>query len=419
MLSRGIISGDQSSIALADQAVVSGGNFLTMVIVGRILAAENFGLFSLAMMSFLFMSNLHRAVLTQPMNIFGAAESPEEQIGRLRVVLHSHLVALPIASLILAVASAVFFPDFLLLLALTAAFCCFALQETMRRYWYTRRDFAKALENDFISYGGQVLVLILLAWLKDLTATTAFIVLALTSLAAFIHGRFRRLEAPVRLVSTNWQEIIRQQRSITLWLLLTVLAVWGAGPLYPFLMLPLGVAVIAAYSACRTVLSAMNLVVQSVSNYLPTKARLILEQEGKEAFRKHMLRTCSQSLLLGFIFLLALHLLAEPLLHFFYGGRYDHAAPVMRILAYGTVCSLMGVVFGAYALAMEDPRSGFLANLGATVVTFSIGLWLIRDFGIRGAAIAVSLSMATAMIVQALFVVRRYCSLPFGDPCAR
>ncbi|MGH8511315.1 MAG: hypothetical protein ACREU8_08030, partial [Gammaproteobacteria bacterium] len=242
MLPRGILSESQGSIALADQAVVSGGNFLTMVIVGRVLTVENFGLFSLAMMSFLFMSNLHRAVFTQPMNIFGAAESPQEQIGRLRVVLHSHLVALPIASLILAVASAVFFPDFLLLLALTAAFCCFALQETMRRFWYTRRDFAKALENDLISYGGQVLVLVLLAWLKDLTATTAFIVLALTSLAAFMHGRFRRLEAPVRLVSTNWQAIIRQQRSITMWLVLTVLAVWGAGPLYPFLMLPLGVA---------------------------------------------------------------------------------------------------------------------------------------------------------------------------------
>jgi O-antigen/teichoic acid export membrane protein len=72
----------------------------------------------------------------------------------------------------------------------------------------------------------------------------------------------------------------------------------------------------------------------------------------------------------------------------------------------GVFFSLLGAVFGSYALALQDARSTFLANLGGTVFTFTGGLWLLHAHGIYGAAIATCLSLATAALLQGCFVLR-------------
>ena len=87
---------------------------------------------------------------------------------------------------------------------------------------------------------------------------------------------------------------------------------------------------------------------------------------------------------------------------------------MLRILAVGTFFSLIGTVLGAYSLAMEDSRSSFLANLGATGFTFTVGLWLIQAHGISGAAAATTLSVAVSMLLQGYLVFLRLNKLPNG-----
>ena len=401
---RGLI--DPRLLALVDQAVVSGCNFITTVILARQLSTESFGLFSLAFMICLFLSNLHRAGLTQPLNVLGSGESHERLAWRLAGLLRVQMILLPLSAIVLAAASLLLFPDAALTLSAIVYFSCFALQETLRRYWYTRVAVREALMNDLLSYGTQVVVLVALVVSDRLLVGTAFLAMGATSLLAFVAG-MRRIGPATLQRAQPVSEVVAEHWPMAKWLLLTVLAVWGAGQVYPLLMVPLGAAAVASFAACRNLLNAMGLIVQSVGNYIPTQAAKALRHSGKDVLRRDIWSACAAALLAGVVFLLFIHWYAGPLLHLIYAGRYDHAAPILRTLAFGTVFSLLGAILGAYALAMEDSRSGFLSNLGASVVTFTVGLWLIGSHGVVGASLAAVLSLAVATSLQAMFVALR------------
>jgi O-antigen/teichoic acid export membrane protein len=198
-----------------------------------------------------------------------------------------------------------------------------------------------------------------------------------------------------------------------------VLAVWGASQLYPFLLAALGPAAVATYVACRNLLNATGIMVQSVGNYLPVRAAALLRRSGKAALRSHLLRTLAQAAAVGVLFVLLIVLAAGPLMHLAYGGLYDSAASLLRTLALATLFSLLGAVLGAYSLAMEDSRASFLANLGATGVALTAGAWLIHVDGLQGAAIAATLSTATSMMLQGTLVWMKLNKLPdHGGPHA-
>jgi O-antigen/teichoic acid export membrane protein len=401
------------ALAFADQALVSAGNFFSLLLVARHVAAEKFGLFSLAMMSLLFLANLHRAAFTQPMNILGAAESLPCVTVRMLALLRAQLLAIPLAALLLAVLALHFFPQMALLLGAICYITGFYLQEMSRRYWYTLHRVERAIASDIISYGGQLAALAVLAASGRLDGAIALTTMGAASFAAFLFDlwRMESMSAARRHELRSLRLLVVQHWPLSRWLLLTVLAMWGGSQLYPFLLATLGPVAVASYVACRNLLNAIGVMIQSVGNYLPVRAAALLQRRGKTALRNHLLRTLVQAALFGLAFVLLVVLAAEPLMHLAYGGRYDSAVPLLRMLALATLFTLLGAVLGAYSLAMEDSRASFLANLGATCVALSAGAWLIHTKGLHGAAIAATLSTATSMTLQAMLVWRRFNSL--------
>jgi O-antigen/teichoic acid export membrane protein len=401
-------------LAFADQALVSAGNFFSLLLIARHLTAEKFGLFSLAMMSLVFMANLHRAAFTQPLNILGAAESLPHVTSRLLALLRAQLLAIPLAALLLAGLSLHFFPQAALLFGAVCYIAGFYLQEMSRRYWYTVQRVERAIMSDIISYGGQLAALALLAASGRLDGAIALATMGAGSLAAFLFDlwRMKPAPAPARQAQRPLRLLFTQHWPLSRWLLLTVLAMWGGSQLYPFMLAALGPVAVASYVACRNLLNAVGVMIQSVGNYLPVRAAALLKRRGKTALRNHLLRTLAQASSYGLAFVLLIVLAAGPLMHLAYGGHYDSAAPLLRMLALATLFTLLGAVLGAYSLAMEDSRASFVANLGATCVALSAGIWLIHTNGLQGAAIAATLSAATSMTLQAMLVWRRFNSLP-------
>ena len=65
--------------ALIDQAVVSGGNFITTLFIARGLGIDEFGRFTLAWMVVLFTASLHAASIAAPMMAIGPKQEPEDE----------------------------------------------------------------------------------------------------------------------------------------------------------------------------------------------------------------------------------------------------------------------------------------------------------------------------------------------------
>lgn len=401
---------DPRLLALLDQCLVSGCNFFVLLYLGRKMGAEDFGLFSLAMMSSLFLANLHRALLTRPLNILGAAEGREQQLQRLTAVLQAHLLAIPLAAAILFALSLLFFAHTGTWLSCAAFVACFYLQESMRRYWYTRGDMRRALRSDAVAYCLQLLFLLLAGSQLVLDATWAFAIMAAPFALAFLLDlgalNFRTAKANFTVAS-----LLRQHWTLARWLVMTVFAVWGAGQLYPFLLVSLGPVAVASFMASRNLLNVINLAVQSVDNYLPSRIVVLLREEGPVALRQHLQQTLLMTSALGVIFVLVISWSADVLLHLVYAGAYDDTGAILRILSLGAFCAFIGTVLGTYSLAMHDSRASFLSNLGASVSTFTIGLWLVQVLGVTGAAWGATLSFATAMLLQGAFVLSKLAEL--------
>ena len=65
--------------ALADQAMVSGVNFLTAILLARYLGIEEFGRFTLAWMVVLFAASIQHAAINSPMMSTGPKQSTAER----------------------------------------------------------------------------------------------------------------------------------------------------------------------------------------------------------------------------------------------------------------------------------------------------------------------------------------------------
>ncbi len=395
-------------LALADQVVVSGCNFLTALLLARVLDSDSFGHYSLAFLVCLFLSGLHRAAFTQPMAVLVDPDRPWLLVARARALLQAHWVAIPLASLLIGASGVFLYADALLVVSASVFLACLFLQETTRRFFYASGAHGLALWNDLISYVGQLLLLLPLALLGYLSPATAFVAMAASSFLAFVLAlRWIDWVQVGQRGEVSLTGLIEEQWPLSKWLLATILAIWGAGHVYPLLLAPLGPVAVGTFSACLNLLNLLGLLTQSVANCVPGNAASILQRHGKSAFRSDILRTSLLAGLAGAIFVVGVHWLSKPVLHFLYGGRYDSAADILNTLSIGGACSLMGTVFGAYALALRDSRSGLFSNLGASVMTFTVGLWLIDEYAIHGAALGTSLSLATAMTLQAAFVLHK------------
>jgi len=64
----------RGAFAIADQALMSGSNFVLSILLARWLPAEQYGAYALAFSIFFFVSAVHQALVLEPMSVLGTAE---------------------------------------------------------------------------------------------------------------------------------------------------------------------------------------------------------------------------------------------------------------------------------------------------------------------------------------------------------
>jgi O-antigen/teichoic acid export membrane protein len=204
-----LINHGSLSLALVDQGAVSCGNFLTNVMLARSLAVEQYGIFALFLDAILFLNSLQAALLIYPLTVRCAAMDDEE----LRhcagtCVMLTLLMAVPLG---LALAGYGFFigaGSVAVWAVLGQTF--WQCQETLRRTLLARRNYARALVGDCVSYVGQVVVLALLIFGHQADVSTAFMAMAGTSVAAAliqgfqVRARSSGLAAAVQMGKSFW-----------------------------------------------------------------------------------------------------------------------------------------------------------------------------------------------------------------------
>ncbi|MDQ6740279.1 MAG: hypothetical protein M3021_07915, partial [Actinomycetota bacterium] len=92
----------KGSLAVGDQALFSGANFVTSIFLARWLAPADYGAYSLAFSVFLLVASAHAALLIEPMMIFGVGKYAGNYPGYVGTLMRFHLAVLAPGAVVLA-----------------------------------------------------------------------------------------------------------------------------------------------------------------------------------------------------------------------------------------------------------------------------------------------------------------------------
>lgn len=386
---------------LGDQALVSGVNFLTIVLVARAVDPSEFGYFVLAFTAILTALTLQAALITRPHNVLGAVRQGHAYMNYSTTAALVQLAfsgSLGVLCVIAAgLAYAVDIGGETMILALALALVAWQLQEFGRRLLYTERRLLAAFANDVLSYGGQAIALLVLWRLDVLTGTRALLTLA----GAFTVGA-AVLAVQVRpsFSGTPDSQSLAASWRFGKWLGLAEVGQWFSTQFFIYLAAAiLGSVASGAIKAGQTLLGPIAAFLAFFTSYLPIVFAKELERSGR--LTEKLRWSFAAILPVVVVYCGVTALFAKPLLEFVYGADYRRYDEVVYLFALFYVALAFSTVAVAVLSSKGMTRQVFVGQLVGATLALVFGWLLLDAVGPEGGVVGMLLSWVAAM---ALFV---------------
>jgi O-antigen/teichoic acid export membrane protein len=383
--------------AFVDQILVSGVNALTAIILVRSLGLHAFGVYSIVLIGVQFLAVPQAAGILAPMmSLFDQRRDISRSSYLAAVLLHQIAYGVIVVALIL-VASTVVAQDagvdFILVAAVAIAT---QFQDLSRRFFYVTERPTKALLSDAIAYGARFAAILTLAFADSLTIDLVWVVMIMASVAAvaLLTPDLAQLDLTWRPIKT----VTQSHKKTAGWMLGNEL--FGLLSDNSFVMLiigaVLGPAQLGAVRAVQTIVQVLNLLHQSLENFVPSSATKTMVRGGGRA----VLRYVTQVSLLGAAgitaVIMVLLVFADPIMQFVYGRAFaDQFAIIVAFGAY-SVQSHIAFVVTAGLRALEAVRAAFIPQVILGVATVVLALYTVDAWGVVGTLFAV-------LVLRALF----------------
>jgi O-antigen/teichoic acid export membrane protein len=314
-------------VALADQVLVSGVNFVIGIILARTFGVEIFGTYVIAM-SFLYYANTFQSSLViAPMMTAIPHETEETKRQQMLsgffgfALMLSLLTMAGIAFITYALGAMVsslhlgenFWP---LLLAILG----FQSQDWLRRAFYAQRKTGWVFLLDLLAYGGQLATLSMLYFQHSLTPaatllSTAGIFFLSTLLIIIPQNIFPSFRHALHVVKTHWRESRDYFVSWQLqWASSQGLGLFGGGVLGP--------QVLGALRASTNLVAPVSVLFQWLENIIPVRAVAHLKKDGLPGMYHFLFRLAWVGTLPFGLLVVGLYFFAGPLIGFLYGAEY-------------------------------------------------------------------------------------------------
>jgi len=378
--------------SMADQALISATNFVTMVLLARNLSPSAFGAFTLAYTALLFANSLQAALITQPHNVIGATRTGEDYVSYTTATAGMQLALALACGLVCAVGAIVL--DALdvsasrLLLALAPAIVVWQLQEFVRRVLYTKQNVIGALVNDGISYGGQLVGVVALWRMGSLTEVRAILVLAITSAAATVVGLWQiRDHLTVHVMRGAWRTALADNWRMGKWLTGSTLLYWMSAQMYPILTAGfVSVAAAGALRATQTILSPTHILIRAVDAIATPRAAREFQQGEKAALWRLLRQLMAVSAAVMALYCITSAAFSRELLGLFYGDPYSRYWWLLAVFSvtYFLLYLQTPVSIGLRAMGLTHPM--FRAHVATTILILTLGVAAVARFGLIGSA---------------------------------
>lgn len=379
------------------QAVVSGGNFITTVLMARSLSIIEFGTFSSIWLIILFSSSIVMALCVFPMmSNYHQLEINNRMrfiVGTLGTLIYAGVIWLlccMVAYLILLTLDI----KNATLLVLSTAICVIGIniQDFARRALITLDRPELALLSDVITYSLRVLGITVLWYSSNLNVVYALLICALTALAGasvlFLSVSINRNWNKDRLYSWDIN------RGSAKWLLPSGLMQWTSVNLFisaaAFLISPAAVGVIRL---CQSLLAVLNVVVQSAESIVSLNASKIYKTALSKGLVNYLVKVSALGSI-PFIFLSIICLFfGAEIITLVYGEQYaEISASALTIYSIAYIFVFLIVPIRAGLRTIAQTRTWFNAYLASTLFSVSVVYYFESSYGVYGAVLGIVLA---------------------------
>ncbi len=412
---------------MADQGVVSLGNMVTVVLLGRGLETATFGRFNVILETIFFLNSLQAALVVYPLSVRGASVN----VQRLQRYTGASLAMTTIMGAIMGLGMALagglthqFFPWLLAILAMVL----WQVQETVRRGLMAHLRFRDALWGDAISYLGQAALIAAFVFMPRLTGGPrgathrlsleyVFIVMAATSAAGAI---LQLSQIGLRSITrrTVWRFGVRAWE-LGRWIVLASFVGIATGYGYTLLLaVTHGDREVALFGALGGLMKFANPLMISIQGLiLPACAQANshggIRAAGRVAFRYGVMGAV---MLLPFF--LVLGLFPERITWLIYRNPdYQGHATAVRIFVVGYALVYVGNVLMSLLNALEQSKSSFVAQTVCTITAGAVSWPMTYMWGAFGAIFGGAITNV-ARLVALLELLRRAFRNPGKPPHA-
>lgn len=395
-----------SAIAVADQALVSGVNFLTAQILFAYGSKEVGGAYALAWVLVLFTRSTVINLVATPYTVRRgrdearfAAYSASSFLQQMAISLSAMVVLLLLGGLFLWKA-----PDAPLGQSLGYTFLAAAVvtpllmaREYARQISFAHQAPWAALTLDFVA--GAVQLTLLYGLLGIIVgAPIAYLASgggALVGMAAWWAFGIQQVRVTRSEVRSDWSEnwqfgrwaLVSQVTGNLAPLPWIVYAMWGAGET-------------GAFDGANRIVGLSNILVMGYCNFLSAAAATAFAREGSDALRRVILRAVTIfGLGLGGLCVAAL-IWGGDLLTLVMRGKIDNAGGIVAVLALATLLDGLSQVALNGLRAMNRPADAVVADLVEVALTLVSGITLIAMFSAPGAAWAMVFGRSAGLLLR-------------------
>lgn len=398
--------GGTGALAVMDQAVISASNFVTMVVMARVLSADAFGLFTLGYAVLFLLNALQDSVITEPHAVLSARRTGSDFVDYTTSTAWSQLafvLAIALAAGLLVIVTAVTDADDVGPFAcLGIAAVGWQLQEFVRRVLFVQSRLRAVVVNDVLSFGGQAIAVIGLSVGHALTVDSGLLAIGVTSLVAAALGGLQ--VRPVLRGRAAWADV-RSNLAFGRWLAAAQVSFNVAIRSYLYLVAALvGTGGTGFLGAATVLFGPINVLLFSAGTLLPIRLARTRAVRGDADLRGQLARFQLLTTPLIVAYCLAIAIAANPLMTFLYGDKYPDATAVIFILAVYNILRYPAGILTAGMKARQQARGIFVANTAAAVFAVLGGSILVAAFGVAGAATGMAIGTGGLALICWLYL---------------
>jgi O-antigen/teichoic acid export membrane protein len=404
----------KGGLAVFDQALISGSNFVISVLLARWLVPGEYGAYAVAFGIYVMLTLVYQALVMEPMGVFGGSVFRRNLRGYLGSLLSIHLAFSVGICFVLVIAWAVAHhldPAGAMAGALAGvaiASPCLLLFALARRTFYVELSPAPAAIGALIY---STVVLACLYFVYQHALLSPFVAFLLIGAGGLVTGLVLMFALRSSLSAAGPSPAIRdawhRHWDYGRWALAGSVAAWFPSYVYyPLLSSFKSTAESGQLKALMNLTMPFEQTKGALLMLLLPYAARVMEQHGRAGVRDLAAKLTLLSLILAVGYWAVIIPLHNPVFHLLYSSRYTEVAYLLPTLAVGQIF-WSGTFGSSVALrAMESPASVFMALGIATLASLLIGVPATWVFGLKGAIWGSNLADIFSLV--ALFLALRH-----------